>query len=131
VHFLTDDELIAIHTTVMRRLGEEPQPLVRPDLLGSALARPIWAARYEGADLITQTARLGIGIARAHAFVDGNKRTAYEAMIFFLGINGVRLRDPGLMLAEIVEWAVFPEVSDDDAEARLAAALTDLQQPPA
>lgn len=131
MRYLTEDDLIAIHTIVMRRLGEDPQPLVRPDLLGSALARPIWAAQYEGADLITQTARLGIGVARAHAFVDGNKRTAYEAMLFFLGVNGIHLPAPDLTVAQILEWAVSPEIGDDEAEARLAAALAGFLPPTA
>lgn len=129
MRYLTDDEIVIVHNDMMRRLGETPQPLTRPDLLSSALARPIWAAQYEGADLITQAARLGIGIARAHAFVDGNKRTAYEAMTLFLDLNNVQLRKPELTLAQILEWAVSPEISDDEAEARLAAALADIQYP--
>lgn len=131
MRYLTDDEVIAIHRQVMRRLGKPPQPLVRPDLLSSALARPIWAAQYEGTDVLTQAARLAIGIARAHAFVDGNKRTAYRAMTTFLRLNGIRMRDPEEALAEILEWAVSPEIGDDEAEARLAAALAGFLPPTA
>lgn len=33
-----------------------------------------------------------IAIGRGHIFLDGNKRTAFQSMVLFLGINGVDLR---------------------------------------
>jgi death-on-curing protein len=49
-------------------------------LLDSALARPRNLAAY------------GYGIARNHAFVDGNKRTAFVAVELFLELNGHALQ---------------------------------------
>lgn len=62
-------------------------------LLQSALARPQSYFHY---NQITSLARLaacyGYGIAKNHAFVDGNKRTAYVVMRAFLIINGFDIR---------------------------------------
>lgn len=58
-------------------------------LLESALARPQRKLDYEPeSDLATLAAAYGFGLARNHAFVDGNKRVAFMAMYVFLGLNG-------------------------------------------
>jgi death on curing protein len=61
-------------------------------LLDSALARPVSKHAYEGCtDLAVLAAAYGFGLARNHAFVDGNKRATFLAMGVFLAINGHRL----------------------------------------
>ena len=72
-------------------LQEEHQESTVRDagLLEGAVMRPQMAAHYEEADLIAQAALLIQGIALAHAFVDGNKRTALAAGTVFLDLNGV------------------------------------------
>lgn len=86
--YLTLADVIAIHERMMQQLGLAPNPL-RPDgTLESALNRPRMAAWYEGADIVRQAALLGTGISQAQAFLDGNKRTAYLAMVTFLRLNG-------------------------------------------
>ena len=57
-------------------------------LLRSALQRPIDMATYAEADLFEQAATLMFGIAKNHAFLDGNKRTALIVTDVFLQING-------------------------------------------
>jgi len=58
-------------------------------VLDSALARPVNKHAYEGcADLAVLAAAYGFGLARNHAFVDGNKRVAFLAVGVFLAING-------------------------------------------
>lgn len=59
-------------------------------LLESALARPNKFA-YGETETAARAAAYGFGIARNHAFVDGNKRTALASMIVFLGLNGIDL----------------------------------------
>jgi len=62
-------------------------------LLDSALARPVNKFLYEKVTgLADLAAAYGFGIAKNHAFVDGNKRAAYLAMGLFVAINGKRLR---------------------------------------
>ena len=57
-------------------------------LLESALARPRNAFAYGEEDVVVLAVTLMAGIARAHAFEQGNKRAAFAAMRMFLRING-------------------------------------------
>ena len=57
-------------------------------LLEGALARPRNAFAYGEEDVVALSVRLMAGIAQAHAFEQGNKRTAFGAMRLFLRING-------------------------------------------
>lgn len=61
-------------------------------LLDSALARPLNRAAYETPDVATLAASYGVGVAKNHAFVDGNKRAAFLCVGLFLAINGWRLQ---------------------------------------
>jgi death-on-curing protein len=60
-------------------------------LLESALARPLNLALYGHPDVADLAASYGMGLAKNHAFVDGNKRAAFLAVGLFLGLNGQRL----------------------------------------
>jgi death on curing protein len=60
-------------------------------LFESALARPLNLAAYGDPDLAELAAAYGVGLAKNHAFVDGNKRVAFLAVGLFLAINGHRL----------------------------------------
>jgi death-on-curing protein len=57
-------------------------------LLESALARPRNFFGYGQEDIVVLAVALMAGIAQAHAFEQGNKRTAFAAMRLFLGANG-------------------------------------------
>ncbi|MBI5908029.1 MAG: type II toxin-antitoxin system death-on-curing family toxin [Burkholderiales bacterium] len=57
-------------------------------LLDSALARPLNLAACGMPDL---AASYGVGLAKNHPFVDGNKRAAFLAVGLFLALNGYRL----------------------------------------
>lgn len=61
-------------------------------LLDSALARPLNLVAYGVPDYADLAARYGFGLAKNHAFVDGNKRAAFLAVGLFLALNGYRLR---------------------------------------
>jgi death-on-curing protein len=60
-------------------------------LLDSALSRPLNLNRYGTPDFADLAASYAIGLAKNHAFVDGNKRTAFLATGLFLHLNGYRL----------------------------------------
>ena len=62
-------------------------------LLASALARPRQLVAYgePPPDLAALAAAYGIGLARNHPFVDGNKRAAFLAVGLCLLLNGQRL----------------------------------------
>jgi death-on-curing protein len=60
-------------------------------LLESALARPLNLAADGRPDIADLAAAYGVGLAKNHAFVDGNKRVAFLAVGMFLALNGRRL----------------------------------------
>ena len=69
--------------------------------LEAALARPRQKWHYKpGVDLATLAAAYAFGLAKAHAFNDGNKRTAFLAAVIFLGLNG---KDLAATEAEVVQ----------------------------
>ncbi len=65
-------------------------------LLDSALARPLNVVAYADPaappDIATLAASYGVGLAKNHPFVDGNKRAAFLAVGLFLHLNGYRLK---------------------------------------
>ncbi|MDB3961759.1 type II toxin-antitoxin system death-on-curing family toxin [Paracoccaceae bacterium] len=57
-------------------------------LLQNALQRPVNSWQYEEADVFECAAAYAFGIAKAHTFVDGNKRTAFVTSVTFLRLIG-------------------------------------------
>ena len=60
-------------------------------LLESARARPLNLVAYGDPDVADLAAAYGVGLAKNHPFVDGNKRAAFLAVGLFLRMNGHRL----------------------------------------
>lgn len=66
---------------------------IRDDsLLDSALNRAVNLAMYDEPDFAELAAAYGVGLAKNHAFIDGNKRVAFLAVGLFLGMNGYKLK---------------------------------------
>jgi len=64
-------------------------------LLDSALAKPRNVFAYaDSVSLPRLAASYALGIARNHAFVDGNKRTALVVSEGFLRVNGLKVVSP-------------------------------------
>ncbi len=59
--------------------------------LDAALARPLNLVAYGEPDAADLAASYGVGLAKNHPFVDGNKRAAFLAVGLFLYLNGWRL----------------------------------------
>jgi len=80
--------LDAAHLDQLREHGGLPG--VRDEnALESALARASQKWAYDkGADLALLAAAYGFGLASNHPYNDGNKRSAFLAMVIFLGLNG-------------------------------------------
>jgi death-on-curing protein len=122
-------EVNAIHDEVLRRLGSPPQALRDEGALESAIMRPQMAAWYEGADLIRQAALLAVGISQAQAFVDGNKRTAFQTLDAFLIVNGREYTGEPLALAHQLEQVADPARERAAALDAFEAWLRDHVQP--
>lgn len=74
--------------------------------LESAIMRPQMAAFYEDADIVMQTVLLIDGIAMAHSFIDGNKRSAFIAGATFLRINGYKIKSADVTVGKRIEELV-------------------------
>jgi death on curing protein len=109
--WVTYDQVIAMRSRQLRRFGGAPG-LRDEGLLRSALERPVNRWHDEQADLPELAAAHAYGLARNQAFVDGNKRIAFMAMVAFLRKNGVHFApDPAHATAMMVSLAAG-EVSE-------------------
>lgn len=88
VQFLSTDEVLAIHETLLATFGG-PAGLRDGGLLESALFRP-QTGYYS--DLAEMAAALFESLVMNHPFVDGNKRVAFFASDVFLRLNGWRMQ---------------------------------------
>jgi len=61
-----------------------------------------------------KAATLLMDIARRHAFADGNKRTAFEAMLAFLKLNGKDLEMGETSRFNVVVWSVKPKTTAEE-----------------
>ncbi len=92
--------LDSVHLDQLREHGGLPGTRDE-NALEAALARPQQKHHYEpDSDLATLAAAYAFGLARAHPFNDGNKRTAFLAAMIFLGLNG---KDLDATEAEVVQ----------------------------
>lgn len=82
--------------------------------LEAALARPQQKAHYEPeSDLATLAAAYAFGIARAHPFNDGNKRTAFLTAMIFLGLNGKDLDATETEVVQVVTALAAGSLAED------------------
>jgi death on curing protein len=88
-------------------------------LLESALARPRNFFGYSEEDVVVLAVTLMAGVARAHAFEQANKRTAFEAMWHFLRLNGYDLAidDTTTWADAVIDLVEHRSTEDDFARA--------------
>ena len=85
--FPTRQVVEALHAEQLRRHGGA-QGLRDENILESALYRAENKAAYGDPTIHELAAAYVFGLARNHAFVDGNKRTAIVTAMLFLHLNG-------------------------------------------
>ena len=91
-----------------------------PPFWNLALARPQNQYAYGETDMFQLAASYAEGISRNHAFVDGNKRTAFYAASDFLEQNGHELRAAkGHEHAEMMEQLGQGKINREEAAAHL------------
>lgn len=100
IRYLSALQVWGINRKVLHLQGGGSALLRDRGILEGAVARPRMHAYYEGADLIDQAATLIVGLALAHPFVDGNKRTAFLAGDTFLRWNGYFIEADGVEFGE-------------------------------
>ena len=93
-------------------------------LLEAAIARPLNKWQYGETGVLSLGAAYAFGIAKAHAFVDGNKRTALVCALAFLRANGHAVLRPTDETVTTIEDLARDEISEDDFAAWLRAGST-------
>lgn len=115
--------LYIVHDRQIARHGGAPG-IRDTGLLENACARPLNLAAYGEPTIHDLAAAYAFGIAKAHAFIDGNKRTAFVACATFLRLNGQDLRpDPARGVAMMEDLAAS-HLSEADFARWLATACT-------
>ena len=110
--WITYEQAIAIHSRQLRRFGGAPG-LRDEGMLRSALERPVNKWQYEQASLPELAAAYAFGLAKNHAFIDGNKRIAFMAMMTFLLRNGVAFSPDPAPATQIILSLAAGEVSEE------------------
>ncbi len=110
--WITYEQAIAIHSRQLRRFGGAPG-LRDEGMLRSALERPVNKWQYEQAELAVLAAAYAFGLAKNHAFVDGNKRIVFMAMATFLRKNGIRFAPEQAVTTKMFFALAAGEVSED------------------
>ena len=87
--FLTVDDVIFVQSEILSNAS-----VTDIGKLESAIKRAEQYHYYESVnDMLELTAIYIIGIAKAHAFPDGNKRTSFLSATYFLDLNGYALEE--------------------------------------
>lgn len=117
--WVTRQQVEFIHEAVIEMAGGA-QGLRDAALLESALARPQNQYAYGETDTFQLAASYAEAISRNHAFVDGNKRTAFYVAVDFLEQNGFLLQEAkDVEHAEMMEQLGQGKITRDQAAAHL------------
>jgi len=114
--FLSRRAVEAMHAEQLRRHGGA-QGLRDENALESAPARAENKANYGNPSIENLAAAYIFGIARNHAFIDGNKRTAMVASGAFLIVNGYGLTADNGTIYEFVMGVAAGDIDETGAAA--------------
>lgn len=109
--WLDVDEVIDMHAEQLAMFGG-PEGIRDQGLLESALSRPINQWSYGQTDMAALAAAYAFGLARNHAFVDGNKRIAFHSMMVFLRVNDIPFAPDPAHATSIILSLAAGEVSE-------------------
>lgn len=119
---LTAEDVIAFNEEIVKGVTNDP------GRVEAVINRVENARHYDDVTDVYELAALYlITIARAHIFLDGNKRTAFQSMALFLMVNGVDLQ-ASPQLEELTVDAAQGKLSAPTV-ASLLRALTEPEQP--
>lgn len=132
--WLTPQDGEAIHDLVLALSGG-PAGTRDAGGLASALARARWVWRFEpggrGPARWAKAAAVHlIGVARAHAFVDGNKRAGYATAVAFLAVNEWKVAAKDGDVVPFVVAAAQGHVPPEEAAGWFLARMSKPRRPP-
>ena len=121
--WVRQDVILAVHNDQIARHGGS-EGLRDAGGLESALAYPQNLAAYGEPGLAELAAGYLFAVAENHAFVDGNKRTAWVTCNIFIEINGGELAFDKLEAVRFVEGVAGGAIDYEGARAWIATRLT-------
>ncbi len=112
---LTKKQIILLHSQLIETTGGSDG--IRDEgLLESALEAPFQS--YGDLELFptvqSKAARLGYGLIKNHAMIDGNKRIGTHAMLVFLALNGIEIQYTQQELYEEIIGVAAGEIEFED-----------------
>ncbi len=110
--WLPPEIIIDLHSEQIVRFGGS-DGIRDQGLLESALARPINCWAYGETRLAALAASYAYGLAKNHAFIDGNKRIAFQTMMTFLRLNGIKFAPPPAHASAIMVAFASGEISEE------------------
>ena len=105
--------VLAIHDRQITRHGGSPGTRDQA-LLEMGCARATNLAAYTDAGFAEIASAYAFGISKAHAFVDGNKRTAFVTALTFLRLNGYCAHPQPIEGVRMMEDLASGRVSEAD-----------------
>ena len=110
------EEILMLHSMQLARFGGMDGTRDRT-MIESALGRAQSLVDYADADAIGVAAGLCHSIVKNHAFLDGNKRTAFAALNITLALNGCRLTAEPIEAANMVIDLASSRINAEECEA--------------
>lgn len=115
--------VLAIHDRQITRHGGASGLRDRA-LLEMGCARAMNLAAYSHSGPAEIAAAYAFGISKAHAFVDGNKRTAFVTAVTFLRLNGYSFRPAPVEGVRMMEDLASGQVSESDFATWLSSGMS-------
>ena len=112
---LSKEQIITLHSNLISETGGS-DGIRDEQLLESALNAPfqIFSNEEVFPSIQQKAARLGYGLIKNHAFVDGNKRIGAHAMLVFLALNKIELDYTQTELSDTILKVAANEYTFDD-----------------
>lgn len=112
---ISKEQAVKIHSELIKATSGSDG--IRDEgLLESALSTPFQS--FDGVDaypgVIQKAVRLGYGLIKNHAFIDGNKRIGVHLMLVFLALNKIELVYTQNELSDCVLKVASGDFSFDD-----------------
>ncbi len=112
---LSKKQVLALHSQLIAETGGT-DGIRDESLLDSALNAPFQS--FDGVDafpsIVPKAARLGYGLIKNHAFVDGNKRIGAHVMLVFLALNKIELEYTQTELSDTILKVAADEYGFED-----------------
>ena len=112
---LSKEQILMLHANLIAETGGS-DGIRDENLLESAISAPFQT--FDSIEIFPsiqqKAARLGFGLIKNHAFIDGNKRIGTHAMLVFLALNKIELDYTQADLVDIILKVAAGESSFDD-----------------